>query len=261
MGYGDEILAAGQAHRLFAADPARRVGIFDRHARPRWHPIWDGNPILATPAAIAAGEPVHVVVNGPHCRPYIQGPFTAESGWTFNYAFRARDHVAQLYLTDEELCLGRQIRAHCGPYVLIDPGSKHANLRWPFESWARLVAARPEHTWVQHTWPGGPLIVPGVQPFHTTTFREACGLVASAAVYLRGESGMLHAAAALGVPTVAIWGGCMAFEVLGGYATQVAVGVHQPPCGRYLPCAHCAEIMAGITVEEVLAGLDKIGVE
>lgn len=159
------------------------------------------------------------------------------------------------------MSLGRLLRQELGPYVLIDPGSRHQNLRWPFEHWEQLVAARPHLTWVQHTWPGGPSIVPGVQAFETGTFRAACGLLASASGYVRGESGMLHAAAALSIPSVAIWGGCMAFDVLGGYPTQVAVGVHQPPCGCYLPCQHCAEIMQSITVDEVLAGLARIGVE
>lgn len=231
------------------------------HRRPRWHDIWRDNPIIATPDGIAAGEPVRVVVNGPGCRPYIKYPFTAESGWAFDYRFKARDHVAKIYLTPRETYYGQFLRQQHGPYVLIDPGSKHQNLRWPVEHWTALVASRPELTWIQHTWPGGPDVIPGCRAISTMTFRAACGLVASARVYIRGESGMLHAAAALGVPSVAIWGGCMSFDVMGGYETQIAVGVRMPPCGRYLPCEHCAATMRAITIDEVLAGLGRIGVE
>jgi hypothetical protein len=49
----------------------------------------------------------------------------------------------------------------------------------------------------------------------------------------------------------------MDWDVLGNYTTHVGVGVHVPACGRYLACAHCAAVMAGITPAVVSAGLDR----
>lgn len=202
-----------------------------------------------------------MVVNAPGARPYIRYPFTAESGWAFDYRFRAREHVAKIYLTTEERDIGQEVKDLIGEYVLIDPWSKHQNLRWPVKHWTRLVAALPRITFVQQIWdPQAPLIA-RTMGIETPSFRAACGLLASASGYIRGESGMLHAAAALGVPSVAIWGACMAWDVLGGYSTQVAVGVKHPICGRYLPCDHCAIVMGKITVDEVMAGLARIGIE
>jgi ADP-heptose:LPS heptosyltransferase len=201
---------------------------------------------------------LHRITNGPHCRPYIVYPFTAESGWTFNTSFHARDHVATIYLTPFERDGGRLLRERLGPFVLIEPWSKHANLRWPLDAWHVLVAARPDLTFVQHLHAGsGDCIVRGAEYIYTTTFRDACGVLAAASLYVRGESGMCHAAAALGIPQVTIWGGCMDWDVLGRYPKQIGVGVTEPCCGQWLPCTHCATIMARIAVRTVSDAIDQ----
>lgn len=206
----------------------------------------------------------HLIVNAPGCRPYIVYPFTAETGWTFDRSFRARDHIAKIYLTDEELEIGRRVRERLGPYVLFDPWSKHPNLRWPIEHWQKLIY--PDAPWriafVQQDYPlGYAHEIPGAVRVPTPSFREACGLLASASAYIRGESGMCHAAAALDVPNVVIWGGCMDWEVLGGYPKQIGVGVQQtggqPPCGSYSPCSHCKAVMASISPFEVSVALRR----
>ena len=251
MGVGDEILAAGQAQRLFEADPWDRiVRIYDTHDRHRWHDIWDGNPIIAPPGDT---RPFQKLVNAKYARPYIVYPFTAETGWTFNRAFHARDHIARIYLTEAEVELGYQVLAQTGPYVLIEPYSKHGNLRWPMASWQQLIDRRTDLTFVQHIHEDSQ-VLDGVLPVRAT-FREACGLVASSRLYVRGESGMCHATAALGRPQVTIWGGCMEWDVLGGYPGQL--GLLRPPyCGSYQPCPHCQAAMASITVPEVSAAID-----
>lgn len=257
IGYGDEILCAGQAQRLYEADPTRRVGIFDINGRPRWHAIWEGNPAIARPDDATNGT-VQRLVSAPHARPYIVYPFTVHTGWTFNKTFKARDHVAKIYLTERELAYGAAVRARVGPYVLIEPSSEHRNLRWPVASWKQLVRQRPDLTFVQHIHKETTAIIHGIKTIHTT-FREACAVAVASRLYVRGESGMCHAAAALGVPQVTIWGGCMDWEVLGGYPGQVGLVDDGPesPCGRWLPCNHCATAMSRITVEQVSAAIQQ----
>lgn len=255
MGIGDEIVAAGQAQRLWDADPSTRIAIVGLDGAPRWSPIWDGNPILARPEDVAAGEPVRTVVSGPNCRPYIVYPFTKETGWTFHPAFRCRDHVAKIYLTPAELALGVKARQTYGAYVLIEPYTKHGNFAWPLEKWTALVAACPDVTFVQHVHADSVRVL-GAHPV-PATFREACGLIAEAAVYVRSESGLCHAAAALGTPTVTIFGGCMDAEVMGGYPLQTCLVDDGPgtPCGAWNPCAHCAEAMQRLSVDIVAEAL------
>ncbi len=251
MGYGDELLAAGQAQRLYDRDhaPVLITGCDDR---PRWHEIWAGNPAIVHPERVPS-TPDHLVLrNGPGCRPYIVYPFTAQAGWTFNRAFRARDHRARVYLTDAERQAGLSLARVVGRYILIEPYSKHPNLRWPLASWQALVEACPDLTFVQHTHAHSPALS-GVLTV-PATFRAACGLVAASACYIRTESGMCHAAAALARRQVTIWGGCMDWDVLGGYEYQIGVGVDQAPpspCGSWETCDHCRRIMAAISVEAV----------
>lgn len=204
---------------------------------------------------MACGTPVQWVRSGPHCRPYIVYPFTTETGWTFDRTFRCRDHVARLYLTPAERARGEQARARYGPYVLIEPYTKHDNFRWPLERWTALVKACPDLTFVQHTHRDSAL-VPGAH-YEPATFREACGLIASADCYVRSESGLCHAAAALGRPQVTLFGGCMDPEVMAGYPGQIVIADTGPasPCGRWLACAHCQEIMSRLQTRTVVKAL------
>jgi hypothetical protein len=257
MGYGDELLAAGQAQREYERSGRRSI-ILDCKGRPRpTHPIWQHNPAIIGPdEAFPAGQAINYITNGPGCRPYIVYPFTEHTGWTFNRSFAAREHVAKIYLTADELSIGERARQEYGPYVLVEPWSKHANLRWPWRYWLRLIDSRQDITFVQHTHAGTDYYLEGARLVRTSTFREACGLLSAASVYIRGESGMLHAAAALGVPAVAIWGECMDWDVLGGYSTHVGVGIGQAPCGSYRPCTHCDAVMEGILPTAVSPALD-----
>lgn len=251
MGWGDEIVAAGQAQRVWNADPSTRIAIVGMDGKARWSPIWDGNPIIAHPAAVAAGEHVRPIVNGPNCRPYIVYPFTKETGWTFNTAFRCADHVAKIHLSKDELAIGRKAKKKYGEFVLIEPYTKHSNFAWPLDRWAALVEACPDLTFVQHVHADSSR-VPGARA-EPGTFREVCGLLTAAAVYVRSESGLCHAAAALGCPTVTIFGGCMDAAVMGGYPLQTCLvdADARTPCGRWLACDHCAAAMQRLTVDDV----------
>lgn len=252
MGWGDEIVAAGQAQRLFEAHGIR-VAICGANGQIRTHPIWAGNPAIAVP-----DDPrwsTMTVTNGPNCRPYIVYPFSEETGWTFNQQFRCRDHIAKIYLTPAEVDRGVQAREHYGPFILIEPFTKHVNFQWPIERWNALVAACPDLTFVQHTH-GESQLVDGAQ-HERATFRDACGLVAAADCYVRSESGMCHAAAALGIPQVTLFGGCMDPEVMAYYPKQAVIAdwLAGSPCGSWKPCRHCAEAMDRIAVEQVADAL------
>lgn len=249
IGVGDEIVAAGQAQRAFDAD-GRRVAICDSAGHPRWHPIWLGNPAIAHPDCVVYGD--NRIVSGPGCRPYIVYPFNEQVGWTFNQAFHCRDHIAKIYLTEAERLRGVDARELYGPYVLIEPFTKHQNFRWPMDRWDALVKACPDLTFIQHTHTDS-IPVMGAHP-QVATFRETCGLAAACDVYVRSESGMCHAAAALSVPQVTLFGGCMDPDVMGYYPKQTVIADtgDGSPCGRWLPCTHCHQAMQRITVEQVI---------
>src|SRR5688572_16099641 len=122
-------------------------------------------------------------MSAPNARPYIVYPFTAETGWTFNKSFRCRDYPAKLYLTESERAKGEWVRDKYGPYVLIEPFTKHVNFQWPIERWDTLVNSCKGLTFVQHTHRDSEY-VDGAH-LEPATFREACGLIASASAYVR----------------------------------------------------------------------------
>lgn len=254
MGWGDEIVAAGQAERLCRQE-GKRVAIVGKDQKPRWHPMWDGNPAIARPEEAFDDTTMCVLESGPDCRPYITYPFSEDSGWTFNKNFRCSDNIATIYLSDAEIARGQAARAKYGHYVLIEPYTKHQNFQWPMDRWEQLVSECRDLTFVQHIHRDS-LPVKGAK-YEQADFREACGLISEADCYVRSESGLCHAAAAMGVTQITLFGGCMDPEVMGGYPRQLVIADKGPgsPCGKWKPCDHCRQCMDRITVEQVARSL------
>jgi hypothetical protein len=254
VGWGDEIMAAGQARAMQKRDP-RKVAIVDVAGRVRWHPAWQGNPRIAAPIEAERGE-VQWLENGPGCRPYVDyarmrrdfarvypgRPFTtkvsdARLPWRFT---RWRTPRGEIY--------GRRA-SHRGETVVVEPHLKRGasrNKQWGWSRWQDLVA-RVDVDWIQLGPPGTRLLT-GVRHVPTATFLEACAALSGARAAVLPEGGLHHAAAALGLPAVVIFGGRSSPANL-GYAGQVNLFDPAPgesPCGQTAACAHCARAMAGI---------------
>lgn len=259
MGYGDELMAAGEAEKLYN-ELGLKVVITDQRGRRRWSDIWDGNPAIATEADIARGK-VQYITNGPNARPYNANvPFTAQAGIKFT-DWRARDHRGRIYLTDEERELGTSTRDRVGPYWVIEPSpiaSSNPNKQWFHERFADVVRQVSDRAWVQGVHSSFRPIE-GITYVPTKTFRLACGLLSAASGYLGTEGGLHHAAAALGIPAVVIFGGCMSVETF-GYPEHLNIADDGPdsPCGRWVPCEHCRQAMEAITVDRVVSALTSV---
>jgi ADP-heptose:LPS heptosyltransferase len=252
-------MSAGHAQTVYDADPSRRVAICDCAGNPRWSPIWDGNPILVRPADATDEAFVHRIRNASGCRPYIHYPFTVETGWTFT-SWKASDHRGRLYLTPKELRKGEHVQ-HNGPFVLVEPSPKpqQPNRQWPLERYRALISACLNVRFVQPIHEETVDRLPGIDHVRTHAFRETCGVLQAARAYLGPEGGLAHAAAALRVPAVVIFGGCIPVQTM-GYPDHLNLADHGPgtPCGRYKPCPHCVEAMAGITVDRVAEALRTV---
>lgn len=246
-------MAAGEAQRVYDADPSKRAAICDLHGDVRWHDLWDGNPILAKPDDVAAGEQVHRITNGVGCRPYAVNPWTRQSGITFT-DWRARDHRGKLYLTPSEIATGQVFRELVGPYWVIEPSpsrQSNPNKQWPWSRFVQVVQAQGP-TWVQMIHADSK-VLGRVELVSSPSFRAACAILAHAEGFLGTEGGLSHAAAALGIPAVVIFGGCMSVETF-GYPEHVNLVNDGPesPCGRWLPCEHCQAAMERISVQRVV---------
>lgn len=258
MGYGDEIMVTGEARRRQEAGDPRPVAVLDRHGTPRRHPLWAGNPRIATPEAVARGVPVQTIVNGPGCRPYIDYGRTTATCWAYT-DWRATP--GELY--DIE-------RRKPQDYVIVEPHIKakaSPNKDWGWERWQALIG-RLDLDWVQ-LGPPSTRLLDGVRHIETATFLAACRALTGARAAVLPEGGPHHAAAALGVPAVVIFG-AMTSPANTGYDRHVnlvepADGVpagrslsEGGPCGMRVPCGHCARAMASIEPETVASHLEQL---
>jgi hypothetical protein len=233
-------MAAGRAVALSRLS-GLPVLILDRNGAPRWSPHWAGNPHILDPQR--ASGIVHVTLcDAKGARPYVD-TITAK-----RFRWRAGQQPARpsLYLTAGD----RAARLE-GDYVALAPATKRdrPNKRWPH--WAALGALLP--------WRGVEIVPAGDRPLtglptaHTASFREAAGVLAAARGVIAPEGAMHHAAAALGVPAVVIYGSWIGPDIT-GYPGQVALtaGGRHAPCGLVAACPLCLAAMSSITPEQVL---------
>lgn len=248
MGWGDELMASGDAREAHERT-GRRVEILDRYGVRRSHAMWLGNPRIVKPGEKGDFVPV---VSGGNCRPYHRAKYSDR--WVFNPDFRAIP--GEIYFTEEELEFG----ARHSPGIVIEPTLKakaSPNKQWGWERWRQFADLARGLDLVQLGAAGAPRL-PGVRFIETPDFRRACAVLARAAAYVGHEGGLHHAAAALGVPGVVIFGGFTPVE-LTGYAIHRNLGVGiKGACGRRTPCEHCAAEMARIAPERVLAELEDV---
>lgn len=264
MGYGDELLASGHAQRVHD-ETGQRVLICDRHGEPRWSELWTGNPVIAHPGEARLGKALTRIRDANGCRPYIQYPFTRETGWNFTPGWRAQDNRGRVYFSAEELSEAKAIRARVGPFVLIEPDLKSSatqNKRWPFDRWQSVVRTLPGVTFVRlmHTSDARPLV--GAVQIPSTSFRHALAILSVARAYLGPEGGLHHGAAAIGVPAAVVYGAVLSPDLMGYPEQKPVTAPGFSTCGRHLPCDHCARAMDAITVAQVReALLEALGVK
>jgi ADP-heptose:LPS heptosyltransferase len=241
MGWGDEIIVTGIARRL-QEKSRRRVLVLDKAGRRRWHAIWEGNPRLAHPEW---GGQVQTVVNGPGRRPYIRRE--TRSRWIW------RDWicpVGEIALTARERVFGQ---SHAGRIVLEPNLTEKAspNKDWGWQRWSEMVRLlRAQGHVVTQLGPAGTRLLPGAEHLQTRGFRDACAVLAAARLAILPEGGLHHAAAALGTPSIVIFGGYISAQQT-GYPHQLNLDGGGEACGMRVRCLHCAAVMKRIDPAQV----------
>jgi tetraacyldisaccharide 4'-kinase/lipopolysaccharide heptosyltransferase II len=174
----------------------------------------------------------------------------------------------RLYLQDEEMqAAARLLKGDslAGPWVGLSPGAAFGPAkRWPPERFADLGQALRKEFGARLVLLGGPedreaaeqvkARLPGALDLvGRTTLRQALGVLTHLKLLITNDSGLMHAAAALGVALVAIFGSTD--PVATGPFTQRATVLHHP-----LPCSPCFQrtcdrdyqCLLDITMPEVL---------
>ncbi|MEJ2670739.1 MAG: lipopolysaccharide heptosyltransferase II [Deltaproteobacteria bacterium] len=177
-----------------------------------------------------------------------------------------------LYLESEEIDSAAQFLAEVdlpgnGPWIGMSPGATYGPAkRWPPERFAALGRALQQEFGARLLLLGGNqerpvadqfkkhLKEPVVDLVGRTSLRQALGVLSQIRVLVTNDSGLMHAAAALSVPQVSLFGSTD--PVATGPFSPLATVIHHP-----LPCSPCFKrtcemgypCLTAISVDEVLA--------
>ena len=278
MGMGDEILVTGEARALqerWLAEHAPNkiaplVQVVDVHGRPRFHDLWKGNPRIAQPGQVYPvfdHRPLKLK-NAARCRPYVdyermRSDFAAAFPGD-PYEVKYRHKKTPWRFTDHrvkkgELHIRRQAKR---PIVIIEPHCKPNQIHqrdWGWDNYQKVVKAI-DVDWVQINVTGAPLL-DDVRHLPSGTPRAACEALSGAWAYFGPEGGLYHAAAALGIPAVAIFGGFVS-PATQGYDEPQYVNIYYDedgsPCGQRVRCEHCVRAMRAIIPEMVIPKVEWI---
>lgn len=224
-------MAAGRAQAIHGRT-GQRVCIVDLQGRPRWHPLWDGNPYLVR----GPGSATYRLMDCPGRRPYI----SRFDGRRFHWR-RWHPSPATVVLTPEEEAFGR---AHAGLLLIEDGLKPGAPPNKQYSRWGELL----------------PLLGEVLRPRDLDVdIRRAAAVVKHCRAYVGHEGALHHLAAAFRRPAVVIMGGYVGVEQTGyALANHRYLTGGAEPCGMHGDCPHCAAAMAAITPESVISALREV---
>lgn len=215
----------------------------NKERRVYWSEVFENNPrILREPNG---GQKVCVIENHPGNRPYVRG--ITEDRFVFNEKFKAEP--GEIWLSPEEKERGIDGAVIIEPHVKDLPFSQ--NKKWPWERWVELT--KIDVPWVQL---GNRETLPNVRRVNTPRFRDALPYIAKASLVVTTDGALHHAAAALGVPAVVLWGAHVTPDIL-GYDTHTNIWHGAGPYGARGQCAESIAEMERITVDEVREAIER----
>jgi lipopolysaccharide heptosyltransferase II len=275
-----------QPYRLLLAEAARLRGRYEAAVVLRPDHWWGA--LLAA----AAGIPVRVGYATPDCAPLLTHPLPWK-GWASAEVMAVeaarrllalvpngrRDEVARperfRVTTNEHAYADELLRevglADSGPLVALHPGAGARLKRWPSQRWAAVGAALVREAGARIVVTGGAeerelaeRVAAGIGPGAVcvagrTGLGQLAAVLERARLALGPDSGPLHLAAAVGTPTLRLFGPTdpgvfMPLDERGQHALTVPLACRpcgnpeRPPCGA-LEHPGCLQ---GLTVEQVV---------
>lgn len=257
MGYGDEIMASGLARG--ARLNGKKVAFGDGR-RIIWGPwseeIFRHNPNIAHPGDELRGDLQW-------CDFYKGNRHYNRAGnrrWIWNFDFKATP--GEIYFGPGEETIRTNVG---GGYVLIEPNvpqqkSVAVNKQWDPARWQQVAITlrRDGFDVVQLVYKSARYRLDGVRYIETSNFRNAMAVLSQAGMFLGHEGGMHHAAAALDVPGVVIFGGFIPPQVTGYDLHANLTGGDIVACGSLYKCEHCAQALDRITADQVISEARRI---
>jgi heptosyltransferase-2 len=167
--------------------------------------------------------------------------------------------VPQLVVPPEEIARWRQANElGTGPAVALAPGSVGASKRWTYyPGAARLLVERGLDVWV--------IVAAGrgkVRDLTGSDLRNGILAMAAAGVAISNDSGLMHIAAAIGTPTMGIFGPTSPYHwaPLNGLAATVQTKTVVPcqPCHRPVCTMNDHRCMRDIPASDVVAIAERV---
>lgn len=248
MGYGDILMSIGEAKRLYRTNQ-RSVMIVGRDGQPIRSDLFNGVSYLVTRPSLS---PYQRLVNGPGVRPYIATKTEAKWSWRVY-----KPEPADIVFTAAELAFAEPYRGA----VLLEPNIKgigHKNKDWGPINWQQLDSLlHVKKIPVLQCYRPGDHVLLHAKPVQTSSFRLTAAVLSVCRAAVLPEGGLHHAAAAVGVPSVVIYGAFISPSQT-GYAMHRNLFTGGRPCGMRTDCAHCRSAMASITPAMVFDNLKEI---
>ena len=200
VGIGDQLIATGLAKgaaargKIIAFGDGKRI-LWDANSPT----IFKGNPNIAPPKSTFLNasldlEWIHFYKGNRQYNRHMPGR------WEWNYDWRCKP--GEIFLTKEEKQFAKLVGD--APLVIIEPNpspkSPVANKQWPFPRFEEVARKlRSEGFDVVQLHYRGAKLLRNARSFPSPSFRNALAVLARAKLYIGGEGGMHHGAAAVGV--------------------------------------------------------------
>lgn len=235
-------MATADARRAHAKWGVRCV--FGDGKTAYWSEVFIGNPKIARREELKPNEQFAWVPNFPTNRPYIE---RLERG-KFHYRKAFKAEPGELYVDRVKR-----------DYIVVEPNiaPKYTgpNKDWGWENWVSLSKQLSGE--LVQLGPVGTRTLKRARHIVTPRFRDALKALAGAKLLITTDGALHHAAAALGIPAVVIWGGVASPRNL-GYDSHTNLWSENEPCGTFWSeCGHCREALAQIKVSDVLEAADE----
>ncbi len=174
--------------------------------------------------------------------------------WLWNMDFRVRP--GELFFDEDEKKIAQK---HNGKFIVIEPNVPWwkpvaPNKDWGEANYNKLAKELFDRgcDLVQFKHRNTRRIIPDAKLIEHDQFRKSISVLSKASLYVGPEGGMHHAAAAVGVRAVVLFGGFIPPEIM-GYKDQINLTGGATACGNIQPCIHCKRAMEAITVDDVLS--------
>jgi len=197
VGIGDQLCATPIIREVKRRWPNENVRIFE----PSRRDLWQGNPRLNV-GNHENGVRIHL--DSPAQGERIAEHYAARVARVLKCDFKLEDDTPEIFLTPEELSEGFGIPA--GKNIAINSEAGWSTRQWPY--FAELARMLLDNGWnVYHVGYDGMPALPCTRSFHNQlTVRQTAVLLKQIGKLVCNDTGLMHLAAAMGVPHVITFG-------------------------------------------------------